>query len=334
MYVEKGKVHIPELIGGKWINSEPISIRELRGQKVVLIDFWDYTCVNCIRTLPYLKEWHRRYHDKGLFIIGVHTPEFFFARTEENVKRGIEKFGIEYPVVMDNDYQIWYAFANRYWPAKYLADKNGYIRYAHFGEGNYIETELAIQLLLREINPNVELPDPMKPVRDTDIPGIYCYRVSPELYFGYKRGNLGNPEGYKPDAIEEYKTPENIQDDTIYVEGKWFSAPEYMKPVLDDSLDMAHVYLKYTSFEVNLVINPDGEKDFKVFVMQDGKYLESEDAGDDIEFDSEGRSYFVVSEPKMYNLIKNREISSHLLKLSSNSNGFAVYAFTFVTCTV
>ena len=333
MFVEKEKIHIPELIGGKWINSEELSVRELRG-KVILIDFWDYSCVNCIRTLPYVKEWHKRYHEKGLEIIGAHAPEFFFARTEDNVKRAIREFGIEYPVVMDNDYQIWHAFTNRYWPAKYLADKKGYIRYAHFGEGNYIETELAIQLLLREINPNVELPDLMKPVRDTDIPGIFCHRVSPELYFGYKRGKLGNPEGHKPDGIEYYKAPEKVENDTIYVEGRWFSSPEYMKPALDDSVDMAHVYLKYTSSEVNLVINPNGVSGFQVILMQDGKYLSPEDAGQDVEFDSQGCSYIVVREPKMYRLIKNKEFGSHLLKLSTKSNGCEIYAFTFVGCTV
>jgi thiol-disulfide isomerase/thioredoxin len=333
MFVEKGKVHMPDFIGGKWINSEEISIMELIG-KVILVDFWDYTCVNCIRTLPYLKEWHRRYHDKGLVIIGVHAPEFFFSRTEGNVKRGIEEFGIEYPVVLDNEYKIWYAFANRYWPAKYLADKNGYIRYAHFGEGSYIDTELAIQLLLREINPDLEFPDPMKPVRDTDIPGIFCYRVSPELYCGYSRGKLGNPEERKKDGVQTYQKPEITQSDTIYVEGKWFSTPEYMKPALEDSVDMAHIYLKYSSLEVNLVINPDGEKDFKVCVMQDEKYLNPEDAGDDVEFDSDGKSYVLVNQAKMYNLVKNKEFGSHLLKLSSNSDGFAAYAFTFVSCTV
>lgn len=333
MYIEKERVHIPELIGGKWVNSEELSVGQLRG-KVILVDFWDYTCVNCIRTLPYVKGWHRRYSDKGLVIIGVHAPEFFFAKTEENVKRAIEKFEIEYPVVMDNNYEIWHAFANRYWPAKYLADKRGYIRYAHFGQGNYIETEGAIQLLLRDIDPNTELPDLMKPVRDTDIPGISCYRVSPELYFGYKRGNLGNPEGYNQDAAGDYGLPDKMENDTIYVEGKWLSTPEYMKPALDGGSETAGVVLKYTASEVNAVISPDGENDSKVFVIQDGKYLNPEDAGHDIQFDNEGKSYIVVDEPRMYYLVKNREFGSRLLKLSSNSSAFAIYAFTFVSCMV
>ncbi|MBI4228494.1 MAG: redoxin domain-containing protein [Deltaproteobacteria bacterium] len=331
MYVQKGKVRMPDLNSGKWINSKEITRDELAG-KVVLIDFWDYTCVNCIRTLPYIKEWYKRYHDKGLEIIGVHAPEFTFSKTEQNVRKGIEEFEIRYPVVMDNDYIIWQAFANRYWPSKYLIDNNGYFRYAHFGEGNYIETELAIQLLIREIDPNADLPDPMKPVRDMDIPGIHCYRVSPELYFGYSRGKLGNLEDVKNDEAQEFKKPAITQEDTIYVEGKWISSSEYIVPALIDSSEMALIYLKYTSSEVNLVINPEKEKGFKVFILQDNKYLDPEDAGDDVEYDTNGESYIVISDPKMYNLIKNKTVRSHLLKLSTNSNGFSVYAFTFTSC--
>jgi thiol-disulfide isomerase/thioredoxin len=333
MYVQKGKVRMPDLNSGKWINSKEITKDELAG-KVVLIDFWDYTCVNCIRTLPYIREWYKRYKDKGLEIIGVHAPEFTFSKTEENVIKGIEEFEIKYPVVMDNDYKIWQAFANRYWPSKYLIDKNGYFRYAHFGEGNYIETELAIQLLLKEIDSDVDLPDPMKPVRDMDTPGIHCYRVSPELYFGYSRGKLGNIEEVKKDEAQEFKGPDITQEDTIYVEGKWISSSEYMVPALIDSSEKAHIYLKYTSSEVNLVINPKKEEGFKVFILQDNKHLDPEDAGDDVEYDSNGESYIVASDPKMYNLIKNKTAGSHLLHLSTNSNGFSAYAFTFISCVI
>jgi thiol-disulfide isomerase/thioredoxin len=333
MYVQKGKVRMPDLDSGKWLNSGAIAREDLAG-RVVLIDFWDYTCVNCIRTLPYIREWYRRYHDKGLEIIGVHAPEFTFSRTEENVRKGIEEFEIKYPVVMDNDYKIWQAFANRYWPSKYLIDKNGYFRYAHFGEGNYIETELAIQLLLKEIDPDVDLPDPMKPVRDMDTPGVHCHRVSPELYFGYNRGKLGNTGEVKKDVAQEFKNPDITQDDTIYVDGRWISSAEYMAPALNDSSETACVYLKYTSSEVNLVINPEKDKGFKVFIMQDNKYLDHEDAGDDVEFESHAESYIVVRDPKMYNLIKNKEVGSHLLQLSTNSNGFSAYAFTFVSCVI
>src|SRR5438874_7721634 len=161
MKIDQGKVRAPE-IGRIWLNSPPLSLRQLRG-KAVLIDFWDYTCVNCIRTLPYLKAWHERYAAKGLVIIGIHTPEFTFAQYESNVERGVREFGLTYPIVIDTNYELWKAFANKYWPAKYLIDKEGYISGAHFGEGAYAETEQIIQELLREIDPSVALPDIMEP---------------------------------------------------------------------------------------------------------------------------------------------------------------------------
>src|SRR5438105_2429319 len=143
-------IYAPELEGGQWIHGGPVSLRELRGKAVALVDFWDYTCVNCIRTLPYIVEWHRRYAQHGLVIVGVHAPEFSFAREGDNVRKAIEQFQLEYPIVLDNEYKIWRAFSNRYWPAKYLIDSNGRIRYYHFGEGGYGETEGQIQQVLTQ----------------------------------------------------------------------------------------------------------------------------------------------------------------------------------------
>jgi thiol-disulfide isomerase/thioredoxin len=331
MYVEKGKVHIPELVDGSWVNSEPIKIKELKN-KVVLVDFWDYTCVNCIRTLPYLKVWHNRYKDKGLLIIGVHAPEFVFTGIKSNVEKGIEEFNIEYPVVMDNAYRIWTDFANKFWPAKYIADNKGYIRYAHFGEGNYIETELAIQLLLKEIDSNAQLPDPMKPVRDLDIPGIHCYRVSPELYFGYTRGRIGNSELVEKDKIQNFSKPLVDLPDTIFLEGKWLITSEYTVPVLEDLIGHAKIYLKYTSSEVNLVINPLKATGINAEIRQDGEYLTDKNKGKDIKINSNGSSFIQVNSPRMYNIINNMNVNTHELELSTDSNSFALYAFTFVSC--
>ena len=188
MRVEKGKVRAPE-IGRVWLNSTPLSFRQLRG-RAVLVDFWDYTCVNCIRTLPYVQSWHERYRNEGLTVIGVHTPEFTFAQYESNVERGIREFALTYPIVIDSNREIWKAFANRYWPTKYLLDKDGYLRYGHFGEGGYRETEQVIQELLREITPNADLPILMDPLREEDHAGAVCYRPSGELYLGNRRGEL------------------------------------------------------------------------------------------------------------------------------------------------
>jgi thiol-disulfide isomerase/thioredoxin len=136
---ERAPVRAPHLAPGTWLNAGPLDLKALRG-RVVLVDFWDYTCINCLRTLPYLVEWHRRYREKGLTMIGVHAPEFSFARSADFVRQAIHDYGITYPVVLDNEHRTWYAFANRYWPAKYLIDHKGYLRYKRFGEGHYAET--------------------------------------------------------------------------------------------------------------------------------------------------------------------------------------------------
>ena len=219
MRVEKGKVRAPE-IGRVWLNSTPLSFRQLRG-RAVLVDFWDYTCVNCIRTLPYVQTWHERYRDKGLTVIGVHTPEFTFAQYESNVERGVREFGLTYPIVIDSNREIWKAFANRYWPTKYLLDKDGYLRYGHFGEGGYAECEQGIQELLREIDPEVELPTLMDPLREEDHLGAVCYRGSSELYLGHHRGRIGNEGGFKEDQIADYVFTGEPEQNFFYATGRW-----------------------------------------------------------------------------------------------------------------
>ncbi|MDR6490547.1 thiol-disulfide isomerase/thioredoxin [Paraburkholderia terricola] len=140
----------PEFTGiDTWLNSEPLTLQQLRG-KVVLVDFWTYTCINCIHTLPYVKSWNQKYKDQGLAVIGVHTPEYPFERSTDNVKTAIKRFGITYPVAQDNEYATWSAYHNQYWPALYLIDKKGQVVYTHFGEGDYAETESAIKALLAQ----------------------------------------------------------------------------------------------------------------------------------------------------------------------------------------
>ena len=264
----------------------------------------------------------------------MHAPEFVFSGMISNVEKGIKEFGIEYPVVMDNDYKIWSDFANKCWPAKYISDKNDYIRYAHFGEGNYIETELAIQLLLKEINPDLNLPDPMKPVRDTDIPGIHCYRVSPELYFGFMRGRPGNPEPVEKDKIQEFAKPDVQSPDTIYLEGRWLTTPEYTIPSIGQKGQNAKIHLKYTSSEVNIVMNPINNHDSKIEIKQDGNYLTNINKGKDVIINSDRESIINVISPRMYNIINNSNVSTHQLEISVSSNSLALYAFTFVSCAI
>ncbi len=329
MTEEDARIRAPDLVGGYWVNSEPLSMGTLRG-KAVLLDFWDYTCVNCIRTLPYVTEWHRRYSHDGLVVAGVHSPEFSFAKELGGVKRAIEAFGIEYPVVMDNGFSIWQAYANRYWPTKYLVDKDGYIRYYHHGEGAYEETERAIQTLLREISPQLELPEPLPPVRDGDHPGAVCYRVTPELYLGYARGRIGNPAGFVPKETATYKDPGRHAEGFFYLDGEWKADEEHvMKPW--GSGETSKVSVRYTAKEVNLVMNPLLGRACRAYLEQDGAPIAPDDAGEDVRFE-DGKAYVEVGAPEMYRLINNREIDSHELTLVTDTPGLALYAYTFVSC--
>jgi thiol-disulfide isomerase/thioredoxin len=210
----------------RWLNSPPIKLRELKN-KVVLIDFWTYSCINCIRTLPYVKQWHERYKAEGLVVIGVHTPEFDFEKEFSNVERAVKEAGINYPVVMDSDYTIWSAYANNVWPRKFLINKDGHIVYDHVGEGGYKETEEAIQVALKEINSEIELP---APTEDEGSGGI-CYPTTAETYLGSSRGRQGS---------------------VWTVTGDWKTHTEYIEHIGGGTRDFLELHFEAT--EVNCVM--------------------------------------------------------------------------------
>jgi thiol-disulfide isomerase/thioredoxin len=329
MKVEKGTVRAPE-IGYVWLNSSPLSFRQLRG-RVVLVDFWDYTCVNCIRTLPYVQAWHGRYRNKGLTVIGVHTPEFTFAQYETNVERGVREFGLTYPIVIDNNLEIWKAFANRFWPTKYLLDKDGYLRYAHFGEGAYRETEEAIQELLKEIDLSIALPELMKPLRAEDQPGAACFQASPELYLGHARGRIGNAGEFREDQIADYTFSDPLEPNRFYASGKWASTAEYFEAVEQAEHKLT---LKYSAAAVNLVMASPRGPACEVILRQDGKPLAAAQATSDLRFRTVNgikESYIEVQQARMYSLLDNHEFAEHVLELICPP-GLAAFAFTFTSC--
>lgn len=311
-----------------WINAGPELVNNLKG-KIVLVDFWEYTCVNCIRTFPYIKEWNKRYANKGLVILGVHAPEFEFGKKRENVEQAAKKFGLTYPIVLDNDYTIWTIFGNRYWPAKYIFDKNGILRYQHFGEGSYGDTEATIQKLLKELDMSVELPPLLEPIRAEDKPGAVCYRPTPETYLGYERGHIGNKEGHKKDREVAYADPGSYKDNTYYLVGRWHIGPESVRLATKDG--DGSIIITYEAAEVNLVIHPESGPKFRVDVLQDGKHVPAENRGEDLKTDSGGATYLLVDSPRMFNIITNKTFDRHLLKLTSSSSSFGAYAFTFTT---
>jgi thiol-disulfide isomerase/thioredoxin len=318
-------IFAPEPVGGEWLQGGPVSLAALRGKGVALIDFWDYTCVNCIRTLPYVVQWHQRYAQDGLTVIGVHAPEFNFARQSEFVLQAIKDLQIEYPVVLDNSYVIWRAYSNRFWPAKYLVDGKGRIRYYHYGEGGYRETEALIQSLLTELNPSLNLPLPMDPIRDTDQPGAVCHRVTPELYLGHARGQFGNPQLLVPGQARNYHDPGVRMEGMIYLDGEWLIGEESSQA----AADKASIAIRYTAKEVNLVMAPPKEGPVRVEMVLEGE----QQAGQDARMEG-GRIVIDVDRPRMYNLVANEQVKSGGLSLISQGKGLNAYAFTFTSCTL
>lgn len=324
----QGPVHAPELDGGEWLQGGPVPIKG-RG-KPVLVDFWDYTCVNCLRTLPYLAEWHRRYEQHGLTIVGVHTPEFSFGRNADHVRRAIAHLEIPYPVVLDGEFTIWQAYANRYWPAKYFVGAEGLIRATHFGEGGYLESEVGIQRLLREQEGfEADLPEPMAPLRPEDTPGAVCYRVTPELYCGFQRGMIGNVGAVAPDRPMDYPDPGRHVEGMLYLEGEWLLAGESVaRPFGATRGTSSRLHLAYMAADVNLVLHPPltgGPATMRVLL--DGVPVTSEAAGADV-----NDGVVTVDTPRMYGLIRGDDVVRRELTLETDSDGLSAFAFTFTSC--
>jgi cytochrome c biogenesis protein CcdA/thiol-disulfide isomerase/thioredoxin len=311
----------PDLIpGGQWINlptgQQALSMKELRG-KVVLVDFWTYTCINCIRTLPYIKAWNEKYKDKGLVIIGVHTPEFAFEHEASNVQKAVKDFDITYPVMQDNDYATWNAYDNHYWPAKYLIDKNGKIRDTHFGEGNYNETEMMIQKLLEETG-----------IQITEKPNNKEYAInagSPESYLGYERIQyFASPEPILKDKPATYTIPDAIKTNTFAYGGSWTVGAERAMAHTGASL----VY-RFNAGNVYLVMRPVSQQGGlstggRVKIYLDGKSVDTASAGKDVQ-----NGIVTIDKDRLYELIKLAIPGSHELRLEFLDGGIEAFAFTF-----
>ena len=333
-------INAPEIPqeAGPWLNSEKLRIKDLaKSKKTILIDFWTYSCVNCLRTLPYLKKWYEKYAKFGLVIIGVHTPEFEFEKDVDNVRGFIEKEGVSYPIVLDSEYKIWNVFANHAWPRKLLIDTKGKIRYDHSGEGAYLETENKIRELLQVANPLVKLPsvDPQEH-KHISKNGV-CYPQTPETYCGYLRGRLGNQGSYVEDKFHVYKLPktDTFEDGRIYLNGGWIGRPEYLQHGVNTKEPINYLLLPYHGLEVNAVIKLDGSKKVRqrrVYIALNDKTLEKKIAGRDVLYDQDGWSYLNITQPKMYRVIKSQDFGQHVLKLIPFSDAFQIYAFTFGGC--
>ncbi|HYH45407.1 MAG TPA: redoxin domain-containing protein [Thermoanaerobaculia bacterium] len=313
----------PELVEGTWIQGPRVSLAFSRGA-VVLVDFWESTCINCLRTLPYLKEWHRRYGSRGLVIVGIHTPEFELTATPEVVAQAVQAEGIPYSVLLDVGKANWQRFANHFWPAKYLIDARGYMRYEHFGEGAYGETEECIQRLLREAGDLGELPEPLAPLREEDRPGAVCHPMTPEVYVGYHRGRLAAPlEGYRPGEEVRHPGEECIPEGMFTARGLWFHEAEY----LEAREPGAELELVYRAASVGVVLEPAGEVEIKL----DGEAVPEALRGADVVAEN-GRTLARWERPRLVQLIGAGKFGEHRLRLRFLSPGARVYAFSFTSC--
>lgn len=317
-------LHAPELRPGTWIQGPEVSIGFSRGA-VVLVDFWESTCINCLRTLPYLKAWHERYSRRGLVIVGVHTPEFEFSAAPAVVEAAVRSEGIPYPVLLDQGAATWREFANRYWPSKYLVDQRGYLRYEHFGEGAYGQTEEWIQRLLREAGDTAPMPELLEPVREEDRPGAVCYPATREVHLGFHRGKLLAPEGYRPyEEVRHREREEGPAPPGMFsARGLWLHEAEF----LESREPEAELDLVCDAAGVNLVLEPEGELEIEV----DGQPVPEAERGADV-VERDGRTYAVWERGRMVRLIDSNRFARRHLVLRFARPGIRAYAFSFATC--
>jgi cytochrome c biogenesis protein CcdA/thiol-disulfide isomerase/thioredoxin len=312
----------PEFIGiTKWLNPEKaLTMESLKG-KVVLVDFWTYTCINCIRTLPYVTSWYDKYKDDGFVVIGVHTPEFEFEKNTTNVLQAIKQYNIHYPVAQDNNFATWNAYSNQYWPAKYLIDKNGVIRYTHFGEGEYETTEKAIQVLLKETGKDVSK-DILKLSDQTPKE-----RLSPETYLGSKRMEYLYPNGHISNGKYRLVLSDNIPVNSFSLGGEWQVTDEYSRNLVTPKPILEY---RFYANKVFLVLKPGFGTPVtggKVKVFLDGELVNETNAGIDVDVE---KGIVLVNKDNLYNLIDLKgKPGEHLLRLEFEDLGIEAYAFTF-----
>jgi thiol-disulfide isomerase/thioredoxin len=304
-----------------WLNSAPLRVEDMRG-KVVLVDFWTYTCINWLRTLNYVRAWADRYAD-DLLVVGVHTPEFPFERDVDNVRAAAQDLDVSYPIALDSSYSVWDAFANNYWPAVYIADPDGHIRHHHFGEGGYDECEHVIQQLLRDAGGDPG--EGLVAVHDDgfQVQADWANLETPETYVGYDQaGNFASPGGAKREQARTYETPGSLRLNHWALNGDWTVG---RREAVSDSAD-ASITFRFHARDVNLVMGPSARGTSVAFRVR----LDGEVPGDahGVDIDAEGRG--TAAQHRLYQLIRKRgSIGDSTVEISFPTGGVETYAFTF-----
>ncbi len=300
-----------------FVNANAFKLGDLVGKKVILLDFMTYSCINCQRTFPYLRAWYDKYRDQGLEVIAIHTPEFAFEKNIDNVRKAAKDFGLEFPIVLDNDYATWNAYANRFWPRKYLIDINGNVVYDHIGEGEYDTTEAKIQELLQE---RAEKKGEYVSLNSTDVPEYGIYSRSPETYFGaWRNRNFGNGKA-GVEYSDIFSLPNIIFENTFYLGGEWNIGREYVENI-GAPVDLV---FKFDAKEVYMVAESADEFDREVEVYLDGSMVTSVYDGNDV---NSGK--VMIKDSTLYHLISLPEAGKHTLRLVFKKPKTRIYTFTF-----
>jgi thiol-disulfide isomerase/thioredoxin len=305
-----------------WLNSSPLDPTELRG-KVVLVDFWTYTCINWLRTLSHVRAWAEKYEAHGLVTVGVHTPEFPFERDVDNVREAAKDMRVEYPIALDSDYGVWDAFSNRYWPAVYIADAEGRIRHHHFGEGGYEECERVVQRLLRDTGADV--PDDLVSVDEEgfEVQADWGNLESPETYLGYQQGErFASPGGAEVDQARVYEVPDRLELNHWALAGDWTVGSR--AAVVNEA--GGRIAFRFHGRDVHLVLSPAARGSSVPFrVLVDG-----EPPGDAHGFDVDEQGHGTLSQQRLYQLIREPgSITDRTVELTFEAPGAEAYVFTF-----
>jgi thiol-disulfide isomerase/thioredoxin len=326
----------PDFNGGKaWINSGPLSLQKQLKGKVVLVDFWEYTCINCIRTLPALKRIYGRYHPLGLEIVGAHAPEFDFAYKPENVSIGVKRQRIPWPVVVDSDFSIWRSYDSNSWPNKFLIDARGIIVRQHAGEGGYAELERQIRDELKKRNPRLTFPASWTIPPDTDdFNPSRCGPMSEETYVGTERGSrwggaIANKEGFQPGKTVLYSSMATTVPRGFSAHGLWTNGKDDFEHARATTEPKDWIGIQYRGAEVYVVMNLHKGASSRVYVTRDRKPVPAAQRGVDVQADARGRTYIELREGRMYYAIQNEDMAAHELRLAPNEPGVGINSFTF-----
>ena len=314
----------PEFAGiTDWENSKPLTMASLRG-KVVLIDFWTYSCINCQRTFPYLRAWNRAYSSQGLVIVGVHSPEFAFEKDVGNIRAAIKHYGVEWPVAVDPEMATWNAWSNQYWPAEYLVNKDGNVVHSHFGEGEYDKSEQAIRDALQAAGHTVGAAGAasMDPGLTAD-----SQNQTAELYAAAGRG-FDIPSAV-PNTARDYVDPGGArQQNKIYWNGSWNIGEEFADHARDSAPGQDYFLVAYQARQVHIVAQSSGGAK-RAYLTLDGVNLKPADAGPEVRFEPDGRAYIDVDHSDLFTLVKRADFAKHELRISPVTPGFRLFTFTF-----